>query len=474
MDDGQAALLGRLALHYQLITQQQLTHAVSQAGGNQGADLTAALLRLGYLSNAQVEQLSRAATEYMNRLRAANGARTTAATNAVAPGNGNAQAARPIPPAPGPRPGAATQRRAGASTQRGANGQDAGRIEWLHRILTRATAARASDVHIHAESPVRLRLRGTLVALSPEPLRGPDATAVLMACCNEQQRATLEEEGEVDFAYELPSVSRFRVNVYKEQHGVCGVFHRILPEPPALAELGLPASVGKLTHYRNGLVLIAGPAGSGKTSTMAALVELINQTRSDHVLTLEDPIEYRFNSNRSIINQREIGTHTHSFSAALQSALREDPDVICVGELRELETIEMALSAAETGHLVIATIHTLGSVRTLNKVIGAYPMNQQTRVRAMLAESLRGVLSQKLVPRADQTDMILAYELLLINQAAANLIREGRTFQLGSILQTGRMQGMRSLDDSLMELLKAGHITKDTARTQAENPSLFR
>jgi twitching motility protein PilT len=252
------------------------------------------------------------------------------------------------------------------------------------------------------------------------------------------------------------------------------VFHFIPAEPPLLKDLGLPSSTAKLINHKNGIVLITGPSGSGKTSTMAALINLLNEERSDHVLSIEDPIEYLHESKRCIVNQREVNRHTRSFANALRSALREDPDVLCIGELRDLETISLALSAAETGHLVLGTLHTQGAIRTINRVIGAYPPGQQAQVRTMLSESLRAVVSQKLIPRADGSGMALAFELLLVNVACANLIRENRTFQISSVLQTGKAHGMRSMDDSLLELVQKNVINKKEAVLHADDPRLFK
>ncbi|MDD9940502.1 MAG: PilT/PilU family type 4a pilus ATPase, partial [Myxococcales bacterium] len=355
------------------------------------------------------------------------------------------------------------------------NPQDeAARVDWLQRVLTHAVAGRASDVHLHAGAPVQLRIRGQLLPMSRDILTPENAEVTLRASLTDEQLDVLDETGEVDFAYELAQVGRFRASIYEQHAGLCGVYHHIAPEPPSMEELGLPTSLARLTSHRTGLVLVAGPSGSGKTSTMAALIAHMNEERSDHILSLEDPIEFVHESHRCLVNQREVNRHTHSFSAALRSALREDPDVICIGELRDQLTISLALSAAETGHLVIATMHTLGAIRTINRLIGAFPSGQQGQIRAMLSESLRAVISQQLLPSADGQRMLLAYELLIITQAAGNLIRENRTFQLASVMQTGRQQGMRSIDDSLAELLRAGRITKDVACEFAETPSNFK
>jgi twitching motility protein PilT len=279
--------------------------------------------------------------------------------------------------------------------------------------------------------------------------------------------------GELDFAYSMEGVGRFRSNMYRSLTGLNGVFHCIPDRPPTLEQLGLPSSIAKLVNYHQGMILVTGPAGSGKTSTLAALVNILNQERRDHVLTIEDPVEYIHESQRCIVNQRQVNLHTKSFANALRAALREDPDIICIGELRDLETISLALSAAETGHLVLATLHTNSSIRTINRIVGSFPPNQQLQVRTMLSESLRAVIAQRLLPAADDSGVVLAYELLMITRAAANLIRDSRTYQLASVLQTGRMQGMQSMDDSLVELVKQGRITNETAMTATENKKLF-
>jgi twitching motility protein PilT len=309
--------------------------------------------------------------------------------------------------------------------------------------------------------------------MTPEVLPSKEAESVLLSTLNRAQRERVYEEGQIDFTYVAPNIGRFRANVYREARGLCGVFHYIPTDPPLLSDLGLPNAAAKLVNHSNGIVLITGPAGSGKTSTMAALVNLINEERTDHVLSIEDPIEYLHPSKRCIVNQRQVNRDTHTFSAALKSALREDPDIICIGELRDLETISLALSAAETGHLVLGTLHTQGAVRTINRIVGAYPSAQQSQVRTMLSESLRAIISQKLVVRADGAGMALAYELLMINVAAANLIRENRAYQLNSVMQIGRGKGMRSMDESLQDLVKRGIINRHDAAQHADDPRTF-
>ncbi len=447
-------LLGRLAVHYKLINMEQLAAATQQQGRTPSKKLGAILVELGFINPTQLAQLVEAQRQYLAQQAQHAPQALRDAQSAVA---------RPAPP---PRPQPPPPRRR--------DGESPVRVQWLHRVLQSATSMDASDVHIHSGTPIKVRVFGNLVDLTPELLLAKDADAVLAAAMSDHQREQFVSEGEVDFTYAVPNVGRFRVNFYQQHSGPCGVFHYIPAEPPLLSDLGLPNAVSRLVSHQNGIVLITGPAGSGKTSTMAALINLINEDRADHILSIEDPIEYRHVSKRCVVNQREVNRHTRSFAAALRSALREDPDVICIGELRDLETISLALSAAETGHLVLGTLHTQGSMRTINRVIGAYPPAQQPQVRTMLSESLRAIISQKLVPRADRSGMALAFELLLVNVATANLIRENRTYQLSSVLQTGRSKGMRSLDDSLLELVQKGVITKKEAALHAEDARPFK
>jgi twitching motility protein PilT len=257
--------------------------------------------------------------------------------------------------------------------------------------------------------------------------------------------------------------------VYRQQRGVDAVFRYIPPEAPSLDDLGLPLALARFVNFHQGMVLVTGPAGCGKSSTLAALVDLINEERHEHILTIEDPIEYLHPSKRCLVNQRSVHSHTESFARALRGALREDPDVIVVGELRDLETISLALSAAETGHLVLATLHTNNAIRTLNRIIGAFPADQQGQIRMMISESLRVVISQRLIPRADGQGRVAAIENLVINRAVGNLIRENKTFQIHSVLQTGASQGMMLLDDSIKALLDAGTITRDEALRNCED-----
>jgi len=453
-------LLGRLAVHYKLINMQQLASAVQEQSRTPSKRLGAILVELGFINETQLGQLVEAQRQYLAQ-------QAEQGPKAPKPAQPAQQVTRPVPPAPAapaaPAAGKAPQPREAAQ-----------RLQWLDRVLTVAGGMHASDVHVHSAMPIKARIFGTLTDLASDVISARDAEAVLIAAMSPEAREEFTARGQTDFTYEVKDLGRFRTNVYRQQGGPCAVFHFIPAAPPQLSDLGLPTVAAKVVNHHNGIVLITGPAGSGKTSTMAALINLINEERSDHVLSIEDPIEYRHVSKRCVVNQREVNRHTRSFAAALRSALREDPDVICVGELRDLETISLAMSAAETGHLVLGTLHTQGSIRTINRVIGAYPSSQQAQVRMMLSESLRAIISQKLLPRADGTGVALACELLIMNVAASNLIRENRTFQLSSLFQTGRSRGMRSMDDSLQELVGKGLITKKEAALHADDPRTFK
>jgi twitching motility protein PilT len=342
----------------------------------------------------------------------------------------------------------------------------------MHAFLQAAVAAGASDVHVHSGAPLRHRRYGKLIEAGAL-IDAAHAEALVFSILTEEQAATARELGEIDLCYTLPGVGRFRANAYRQQRGWDGVFRAIPPAPPTLDQLGLPQSLAKLTNYHQGMVLVTGPAGCGKSSTMAALVNLVNEERKDHILTIEDPIEYLHPSKRCLVNQRNVKRHTESFARALRAALREDPDVIVIGELRDLETISLAMTAAETGHFVLATLHTNDTIRTINRLVGAFPSDQQGQVRTMLSESLRAVISQRLVTVSDGSRRVPAHELLVVNKAVGNLIRENKTFQIRSILQTGAAQGMQLLDQSLQGMVSAGTITKEEAMRHAEDPKKF-
>ncbi len=343
----------------------------------------------------------------------------------------------------------------------------------LHRVLRAAIAENASDIHMHSGARLRFRINGALREMSDELLSPWHVGPTVLAALTESEYEQFCADGEVDFPYTAAGIGRFRCNLYRQQHGIDAVFRSVPDRPPSLADLGLPAALGKLANYHQGIVLFTGPSGCGKSATMNAVLNLVNQDRTDHILTIEDPVEVLHESAQSIVNQRQAKTHTASFGRALRAALREDPDVICIGEMRDFETISLAVSAAETGHLVMGTLHTSSAIRTIGRVLGVFPPNQQDQVRSMVAESLRAIVSQRLVARADGKGRVAALEILYVNQAVANLIRENRTMMIKSVLQTGQASGMCSLDNSLEALVKDGTITKQEAARHAEEPKKF-
>ncbi|RMH23566.1 MAG: type IV pilus twitching motility protein PilT [Acidobacteria bacterium] len=340
----------------------------------------------------------------------------------------------------------------------------------LDRLLRQAVDRGASDLHVHSGAPLMLRLNGALRQAHPTPIPATEAERLIAGVLSDAEHRQLAEHQQVDFAHELKGVGRFRANAYRQQRGLDAVFRAIPARPPSLKSLGLPKSLARLADFHQGLVLLTGPAGCGKSSTMAALVNLLNKNRPDHILTIEDPIEYVFRSQRALVNQRQVGPHTESFARALRAALREDPDVIVIGELRDLETISLALTAAETGHLVLGTLHTSSAIRTINRLLGVFPPEQQAQIRTMVSESLRAIVSQRLVARADGRGRVPAIEVLINNKAVGNLIREKKTFQIRSVMQTGMGAGMCLLDASLAALVKSGTITVEEARRHAEEP----
>ena len=342
----------------------------------------------------------------------------------------------------------------------------------LESILAAGVAQKASDIHLHAGGALKQRVNGEFV-ISDANIESETVERMVAAALTPEQRQILGRRGELDFCFDLPGVGRFRANAYSQQRGLDAVFRTIPDKPPTLAELGLPDDLKKYTDYHQGMVLITGPAGCGKSATLAALVNHINENRNDHILTVEDPIEIIHPSKQCLVNQRHAGHHTSSFARALRGALREDPDIIVIGELRDLETISLAMTAAETGHFVLATLHTSNAVRTINRMIGAFSSNEQDQVRAMLSESLRAVLSQRLVPTADGKSRVPALELLVINRAIGNLIRDEKTVQIRSSMQTGKAHGMYLLEQSLNDLVAAGKITRDIALELAEEKKLI-
>jgi twitching motility protein PilT len=347
---------------------------------------------------------------------------------------------------------------------------DAAHLTHVDHYLTVGKESGASDIHLSVNSPPIWRRYGLLepIWLQAEPLHPAQTEQLAAGFLTPEQLQQLATRGDVDFAY-ATSIGRFRASVVRQRTG-CNIVFRIISDTVrSMDELGLPEQLKLLTQFHNGLVLVTGSVGSGKSTTLAALVDEINRNRQDHIITLEDPIEYIIPSRGCHVTQREVHTHTKSFANALRGALREDPDVIMVGEMRDLETISLAITASETGHLVLGTLHTSNAARTLDRLLDVFPTDQRDQIRIMVSESLRGIVSQQLIPRADGSGRALAIEILTNTPAVGNVIREAKTFMLPGIIQTGKKLGMKLMDDSLQELFLAGTITAEEAVYRAED-----
>ncbi len=331
----------------------------------------------------------------------------------------------------------------------------------------------ASDLHLVAGQQPVLRIQGELERVKYKILDDDYLKTILYEITPENYVKTFEETGDVDFAYEIPGLARYRANFFQQKYGIGAVFREIPDTILTVEELGLPIVVKRLASLPRGLVLVTGPTGSGKSTTLAAIVHEANHTRSEHILTIEDPIEFVHKSDKAIVNHREVGVHTQSFSAALRGALREDPDIILVGELRDLETISLAIEASATGHLVFGTLHTSSAAKTVDRIIEVFPSNQQQQIRNTLADGIRAVVAQTLFKRRDRKGRVAAAEILIGTPAVRNLIREAKTFQIPSMIQTGAKFGMQTLDDAIMELLKKKIIAPDDAYAKAEEKSKF-
>jgi len=336
----------------------------------------------------------------------------------------------------------------------------------IDTLLQLALEQGASDLHLRAGVPPLIRVHGHL-----QPLPGHNGTdslaTLLLEILNESQRQRFEERNDLDFGYEIPGIARFRANFLRQRNGLGAVFRVIPTHIRTLEELSLPKAVFQLARLEQGLVLVTGPTGSGKSTTLAAIIDYINQESDKHIVTIEDPLEFIHPSKHCLVTQREVGAHTDSFAAALRSVLREDPDIILIGELRDLETISLAITAAETGHLVFATLHTRTAASTVDRLIDVFPPPQQGQIRTMLAETLKGVIAQQLLVRADDQGRVAAVEILIGTPALSNLIREGKTYQVPSIIQTGRREGMQTMDQAILEFLRAKQITPQEAYRRA-------
>jgi len=348
-------------------------------------------------------------------------------------------------------------------------------LDHVDQYLMVGKESDASDIHLSVNSKPIWRRFGQLEPIWQQApvLTAADTERLTMGFLTDAQKQTIADRGDVDFAY-ANSFGRFRACVVRQRLGYDLTFRIISSRVRSMDELGLPQQLKLLTQYQNGLVLVTGSVGSGKSTTLAALVEEINGARHDHIITLEDPIEYVIRSKGCHVTQREVHTHTKSFAAALRGALREDPDVIMVGEMRDLETISLAITASETGHLVLGTLHTSNAARTLDRVLDVFPTDQRDQIRIMVSESLRGIISQQLVPRADGRGRCLAMEILMNNPAVGNLIREGKTYMLPGVIQTGRKQGMQLMDDAIASLFHQGLISVEEAFYRSENKQVMR
>ena len=332
----------------------------------------------------------------------------------------------------------------------------------------------ASDLHLASGSQPILRIRGELERVKYKSFDSEELKKLLYEIAPEEKIKVFEETGDVDFAYEIPGLARYRANFFNQKWGIGAVFREIPSEILSVDQLGLPKVVKKLATLPKGLVLVTGPTGSGKSTTLAAIVDESNKVRKDHILTIEDPIEFVHKSKGCLINHREVGTHTRTFTAALRGALREDPDIILVGEMRDLETISLAIEASNTGHLVFGTLHTTSAAKTVDRVIEVFPSSEQGQIRSSLADGLRAVVAQTLFKRVDKKGRVASLEIMVATPAIRNLIREGKTFQIPSVIQTGKKFGMQSLDDAIMDHLLNGRIDPDDAYNKCIDKAKFK
>jgi len=332
----------------------------------------------------------------------------------------------------------------------------------------------ASDLHLVAGQQPAIRIRGDIERIKYDVLTNDSLKVLLYEITPEHKIKQFEETGDVDFAYEVPNLARYRVNFFRQKNGMAAVFREIPDKIQTCQQLGLPNVIAKLAQLPRGLVLVTGPTGSGKSTTLAAIIDEANRLRRDHIITIEDPIEFVHKSQNCIVNHREVGVHTKSFTAALRGALREDPDIILVGEMRDLETISLAIEAASTGHLVFSTVHTTSAPKTVDRIIEVFPASEQLQIRSTLADGLRAVISQVLFKRIDVKSRCVALEICIATPAVRNLIRESKTYQIPSMMQTGKKYGMQLLDDAIMDLYNRGWISGDDAYIKANEKARFR
>ncbi|HBN45457.1 MAG TPA: type IV pilus twitching motility protein PilT [Candidatus Marinimicrobia bacterium] len=343
----------------------------------------------------------------------------------------------------------------------------------IDEILMYALDSGASDLHLSTGSIPMVRINGIMKPLNMEATSNGDIDSVMPQVMNKEQINHFRKDKEIDFSYRIDGKGRFRVNFFEQIRGISCVFRAIPEVPKNFDELGIPPIMETLAMKDRGLILLTGPTGSGKSTTLAAMVDHINQNKQCHIITVEDPVEYFHHSNQSLINQRELGATTHSFANALRAALREDPDVILVGEMRDLETISLALTAAETGHLVLSTLHTSSAVKAVDRIIDIFPSSQKGQIRSMMSESLEAVIAQKLIPTKNGKGRVPACEVMIATTAIRNLIREDRIYQIESVMQSGGVEGMQTLDQDLQRLVAQGNIERAMAAQIANNPKLF-
>lgn len=344
----------------------------------------------------------------------------------------------------------------------------------IDRLLKLMIEKGASDLHLAAGQPPALRIDGRLWPIKLPALEDHELRGMLFEVAPEPQVSQFKKTGDIDFGFEKSGLARFRANYFLQHNGVGAVLRAIPGKIKSAQELGLPPVIEQLAALSKGLVLVTGPTGSGKSTTLAAIIDMANRSRRDHIVTVEDPIEFVHQGRGCIVNQREVGRHTHSFATALRSALREDPDIILVGEMRDLETISLALEAAGTGHLVLSTLHTSGAAKTVDRIIDVFPAHEQAQIRTVLADTLMAVVSQVLLPRADREGRCAALELMVATTAVRNLIREGKTHQLTSVIQTGKQHGMQLLDDGILKLVNSGAVSPEEAYTRVNDKSRLR
>ena len=333
---------------------------------------------------------------------------------------------------------------------------------------------KASDLHLSTNNPPMLRINGELVRVDYPPLQNDELKAMVYEIAPEGKIKIFEETSDVDFGYEVPGMARYRANFFQQKYGISAVFRLIPSTVLTVEDLGLPPVLKKFPLLKKGLVLVTGPTGSGKSTTLAAMMDYANLQRHDHIITVEDPIEFVHRSQNCLVQHREVGVHTRSFAAALRGALREDPDILLVGEMRDLETIELALTAAATGHLVFGTLHTSSAAKAVDRIIDVFPTNQQNQIKATLAESLKGVIAQNLFKRIDTPGRVAALEILVVDMAIANLVREGKTHQIPGMIQVGKKKGNQPLDDAIMEHLRHTRISPEEAYDKAIDKKKFR